>query len=165
MNKIFKWSLAGLGVVVLLLVVSAVVLPKVVDPNNYKDEISAAILERTGRELVIGGEIKWTVFPSVGLDLSDVTLGNRSGFGDQPMLDIGQVGISVKLMPLLSKKIEIGEVSMTGVSLNLQRSADGKNNWEDLSDTPSNTTDTPSRSGSGIDASIRGRKARPDTAG
>ena len=84
----------------------------VVDPNNYKEEISAAVLKKTGRELTIGGEIKWNVFPSIGLDLSDVTLGNPEGFGDQPMLDIGQAGISVKLMPLLNRKLEVGEAPL-----------------------------------------------------
>jgi AsmA protein len=154
MNKILKWLLAGLGIVAVLLVAAAVVLPMVIDPNNYKEEISAAVLKKTGRDLVIGGEIKWTVFPSVGLELSDVKLGNRTGFGDQPMLDIGQVGISVKLVPLFSRKIEVGEVSMADVSINLQRNADGQNNWEDLSQKRSAATDTPSQGGTDIDTFV-----------
>ena len=89
----------------------------VIDPNDYKDEISAAVAEKTGRDLSIGGEIKWTVFPTIGLELSDVTLGNPEGFGDQPMLDIGEAGISVKLMPLLKRRVEVGEVSMNDVSI------------------------------------------------
>ena len=84
MKKLFKWILALVGIVVVLLVVATVVLPMVVDPNDYKDEISAAVSEKTGRELTIGGEIKWSVFPSIGLELSDVSLGNPEGFGEQP---------------------------------------------------------------------------------
>lgn len=132
MKKLLKWILALIGVVVVLLVVATVVLPMVVDPNDYKDEISAAVSKKTGRDLTIGGEIKWTVFPSIGLELSDVTLGNPDGFGDQPMLDIGEAGISVKLMPLLKRKVEVGEVSMNDVSIYLSRKADGETNWQDL---------------------------------
>jgi AsmA protein len=142
MTKLLKWVLAGIGVVIVLVVIAGVVLPMVVDPNDYKEEISTAVFEKTGRELTIGGEIKWTVFPSIGLDLSEVKLGNRSDFGDEPMLDIGDVGVSVKLFPLFSRKLEVGEVSLSDVSINLQRKADGQTNWGDLSSAPSDTETT-----------------------
>jgi AsmA protein len=142
MNKLLKWVLAGVGIVVVLLVVAAVVLPMIVDPNDYKDEISAVVLKDTGRELTIGGEIKWTVFPSIGLDLSDVTLGNRSGFGDEPILDIGDAGVSVKLMSLFSRKVQVGVVKLTDVSINLRRKANGQSNWEDISAAQSNENTT-----------------------
>jgi AsmA protein len=149
MSKVLKWLLAGAGVVVVLIAIAAVVLPLVVDPNDYKDEISTAVLEETGRELTIGGDIKWTVFPSVGLGLSDLELGNRSGFGDQPMLKIGEAGLSVKLMPLFSKKVEIGQVSLTDVSANLRRKANGQNNWEDIAGSQSDSEPTSSPEGDG----------------
>lgn len=137
MSKILKWILAVTGVVVVLIVVAGVVLPMVVDPNDYKEEISTAVFEKTGRELTIGGEIQWTVFPSVGLELSEVKLGNRKDFSDQPMLDIGNMAVSVKLIPLFSRKLEVGQVSLSDVSVNLQRRADGQTNWGSFSDTSS----------------------------
>jgi len=132
MKSFLKWLLAIIGTVALLLVVAAVVLPLIVDPNNYKEEISAAVSNKTGRDLTIGGDIKWSVFPSIGLELNDVTLANPSGFGEQPMLDIGEAGISVKFLPLLKRQVEIDEVSMSDVSIYLSRKADGENNWQDL---------------------------------
>ena len=153
MKKLFKWILAIVGVVIILLVVATVVLPMVVDPNDYKDEISAAVSKKTGRELTIGGEIKWSVFPSIGLELSDVSLGNPDGFGEQPMLDIGEAGISVKFMPLLKRQVEVGEVSLNDVSINLKRKADGKNNWADLSGAGTSGETTPS-AGRGMDSFV-----------
>lgn len=132
MNKFLKWILLTVGSIVVLVVIAAVVLPTVIDPNNYKEEISAAVYKQTGRELTIDGDIKWTVFPSVGLGLSDVTLGDLDGLGDEPMFDIGEADISVKLIPLFSKKIEIGRVSLNDVSIKLKRKADGQSNWQDL---------------------------------
>ena len=154
MNKLIKWILAGLGVVVVLLVITAVVLPRTVDPNNYKEEIRENILKETGRELTIGGDIQWTVFPWIGLGLSDVELGNRSGFGDRPMLKIGAAGLSVKLMPLLNRKVEIGKVTLTDVSAYLRQNADGTNNWEDISDSQSNTANTSSTGEGDFDAFV-----------
>lgn len=152
MNKLFKWVLASVGIVIVLVAAGAVILPMLIDPNDYKEEISAAVLAETGRDLSIGGEIKWTVFPSIGFELSDVSLGNRSGFGDQPMFDIGAAGMSIKLIPLFSNKLEVGQVKLSDVSINLQRKADGQNNWEDLTSAGSETTGNSSDSGSGLDS-------------
>jgi AsmA protein len=154
MNKILKWILALVGVVVVLLVITTVVLPMVVDPNDYKDEISSAVAKKTGRELTIGGEIKWSVFPSIGLELSDVRLGNPEGFGEQPMLDIGEAGISVKFMPLLKRQVEVGEVSLNDVSINLSRKADGKNNWDDLGGAAAGERTTTTDTGRGMDSFV-----------
>ncbi|MCP4045407.1 MAG: AsmA family protein, partial [Gammaproteobacteria bacterium] len=67
---------------------------------------------------------------------------NRSGFGDQPMFDIGDAGMSVKLFPLFSRKLEVGKVSLSDVSIILQRKADGRTNWEDLGGPPAETKTT-----------------------
>lgn len=149
MNKFLKWLLAVVGLVVVLIVIAAVVLPMVIDPNDYKEEIRTAVLDETGRELTIGGDIQWTVFPSIGLQLSEVSLGNRSGFGDAPMLDIGEAGMSVKLMPLFQRRMEIGEVMLSDVLINLRRNADGRSNWEDLTATQPARERAPSDRGRG----------------
>jgi AsmA protein len=154
MKKFLKWMLAMVAVVVVLLLVATVVLPVVVDPNDYKDEISEAVLKKTGRELTIGGEIKWSVYPSLGLELSDVTLANPSGFGEQPMIDIGEAGISVKLLPLLKRQVEVGEVRLDDVSINLRRNSDGQNNWEGLSAAGASDSSTSSDSGRGMDSFV-----------
>jgi len=150
-KKLLKLVLVVIGFVVVLLVVAAVVLPMVVDPNDYKEKISASVLKDTGRELTIGGEIQWTVFPSLGLGLSDVTLGNRSGFGDQPMMDIGEAGASVKLMPLFKRKLEVGELKLSDVAINLIRKADGQTNWQDFTSARSKAKTTSSGEGGGFD--------------
>jgi len=152
MKKFLKWILALLGVVVVLLVIVTFVLPMVIDPNDYKEEISAAVSKKTGRELTIEGDIKWSVFPSIGLELNDVTLGNPEEFDGQPMLDIGEAGISVKFLPLLKREVQIGEVSMNDVSIYLSRKADGKNNWEDLTSARAGGDTASSGSGRGIDS-------------
>jgi len=142
MKALIKWILIVIAAIVLLLVIAAVVLPLTFDPNNYKDEIRQAVKKETGRELTMTGEIGWTVFPVLGLEVNDVALGNREGFGNEPMLIIGQAGASVKIMPLFSKKVEIGKVTLKDMSVNLSQKANGQNNWDDLSD-----SETPDSSG------------------
>lgn len=155
MNKIFKWLLAIGGVIVLLLLIVAVVLPLTFDPNDYKDKIRETVKEETGRDMTIAGDIGWTVFPWLGLEVSGITLGNRQGFGDEPMLEVGEAGASVKIMPLFSKKVEIGKITLKDMSIRLSRKANGENNWQDLTDeasadSSSDNDNTAGRQGSDI---------------
>ncbi len=132
MNKFLKWLIAVVAVMAIMIVIMAVVIPKIFDPNNYKEKIRTAVLEETGRELTIGGEMEWSVFPTIGLDLNSLSLSDREGFTDQPMLQVTEATVSVNLIPLLSKRIEVGQISLNGVSVYLRENAAGQNNWEDL---------------------------------
>lgn len=132
MNKFLKWVLAMAATLAILLLVLSIALPLLLDPNNYKDEISAAVLKETGRELTIAGDISWRVFPSVGLDIEQLSLANRAGFGDRPMLEVSEASVIVSLLPLFSRQLEIGRIDVEGLSAYLRSNSDGHTNWEDL---------------------------------
>ena len=135
MKGLFKW-LIGIAVSLLVLVAAAaVIVPMVVDPNDYKPQIEQAAKDQTGRDLRITGDIGISVFPWLALDLGATELGNAQGFGDQPMAELAETRVSIKLMPLLSKKIEIGDVLVSGLRLRLATNAQGVNNWDDLTQT------------------------------
>jgi len=50
-----------------------------VNPNDYKGRIAAAVKESTGRDLVLQGDIKLSVFPWIALELGPASLGIRRG--------------------------------------------------------------------------------------
>ena len=88
MSRILKIALIVLGAVVALIVAAAIALPLFFDPNDYKDELAAAVQEKTGRELSIPGDIELSVFPWLGAKLGQTSLANAEGFGDQPFAEI-----------------------------------------------------------------------------
>lgn len=133
MNKIVKILLWIVGGFVVLFVAAAVALPLIIDPNDYRDDISAAVKKSTGRELVLGGPIKLRVFPWLGARVQDVTLGNAQGFGPEPFAKVGDAEVSVRLLPLiLHREVRVGTLTLDGLALNLTKAADGKTNWDDL---------------------------------
>lgn len=150
--KALKWVGIVVGAVIVLMVAAAVIIPLVVDPNDYKDDISAAVEKATGRKLVIDGDIGLSVWPSLSLELGKVTLSNPPGFGDKPFAHIDSANISVALMPLLDKKVEADAISLHGMALDLQVKADGSNNWDDLA-------------GAGAGAGGEEEKAKGDSGG
>ncbi len=132
MGKLFKFIGILIGVILLLIIAAVVIIPLVIDPNDYKDEITAQVKKQTGRELLIGGDIDLSVFPWLGLQLGKTQLTNAEGFGDKPFAAVQSVAVRVKLRPLLSKQVEIDTIALDGLELNLAKASDGRSNWDDL---------------------------------
>jgi AsmA protein len=133
MAKPLKIFLSIVGGLLALLVLAAIALPLIFDPNDYKGQAEVATKDATGRELKINGDIGLTVFPWLGASVSDVVLGNARGFGPEPFAQVSQMNVGVKLMPLLfERRVEVSTVRVDGLAVNLAKAADGSNNWSDF---------------------------------
>jgi uncharacterized protein involved in outer membrane biogenesis len=149
MKKLFKWLAVSLVVVVIAIGATAVIVPMVVDPNDYKDTLADAVKEHTGRTLAIEGDLKLTVFPWLGVDAGPVELGQAASITDipypagTPFLRSERTQIRVKLMPLLSGRVEMDTVMLEGLVVNLGRSPQGMMNWDDFVTPTAKTNDEP----------------------
>lgn len=132
MGKIIKIAASLLVGAILLLVVAAVSLPLLIDPNDFRDEIAALVENQTGRKFQIEGEIGFSVFPWLGIELGRMELGNAPEFDTRPFAGIERADLKIKLLPLLHKQIEIRTIVLHGLNVNLARNKSGKTNWDDL---------------------------------
>ncbi|MEW5057377.1 MAG: AsmA family protein [Cycloclasticus sp.] len=128
MGKLLK-IIAGL---VFLLVLAVIAVPMVVDPNDYREEIQQAVKEKTGRDLLINGELSLSVFPWLGVGINQVSLSNADGFKDNYFAQIEQANIKIKLLPLISHQIDVSTIVLKGLTLNLAKNQQGVTNWADL---------------------------------
>ncbi len=156
MGKIVKIAVSLLIGLILLLIVAAVALPLLIDPNDFRDEIATLVEKQTGRKLAIEGEIGFSVFPWLGIELGKMELSNAPGFGNRPFAGIEQADLKIKLLPLLRKQVEIKTVVLHGLDINLARDKSGKTNWEDLISSTEETPPpkTPSESSSTVLTSL-----------
>lgn len=132
MNKWLKYGLIAAAALVLLVIVGAVIFVSTFDPNAHKAQITEAVKKATGRDLVVSGQIKVSVFPWLGAEVGGVSLSNAKGFGDKPMVQIGSAQVRLKLLPLLTGSLELGRVTLENLNLNLAQNKDGVTNWDDL---------------------------------
>lgn len=132
MGKLAKIILIFFSSVALLIITAAIIIPLIVDLNDYKPEMEATFHEKTGRSIQIVGDLDVSVFPWLGISTGRIVLSNAPNFSEQPFTVIGETDIKVKLLPLLSKKIEISTVILKGLELNLEKNQQGNNNWDDL---------------------------------
>jgi AsmA protein len=132
MAKLLKLTGALVAVLAGLVLIAAIVLPLVIDPNDYKEEIAAEVARQTGRTLNIEGDLSLSVFPWLGLDIGPAQLSNAAGFEDPYMARMETVQVRVKLLPLLRKQLEVDTIRLNGLVLNLARDKEGRTNWADL---------------------------------
>ena len=130
--RIVKILLASVAVLVVLAVGGVAFIASTFDPNEYKGVATDAFTARTGRTLSIEEDLRLDYFPWVAIETGGVTVGNAAEFGQQPFATARHVAARVKLMPLLSRRVEIGTVVLDGLTLNLARDAELRGNWEDF---------------------------------
>ena len=118
-----------IAALVLLMLAAVCILPFIIDLNNFKPEIIAAVKDATRRELTLDGELKLSLFPWAGISTGKMALSNAPGFEDRPFATIEESKVEIPLLPLLSKKIEIKRISFKGLVLNLVKNKEGINNW------------------------------------
>jgi AsmA protein len=132
MRKLLRYLLVGLAALIALLVAAAVILPLVIDPDDYREQIETAVGEATGRDLTIEGSIGLSYFPWLGVEIGAVELGNAEGFGPAPFARIQGAQVRVRVLPLFRGRAEVDTLVLNGLRLNLARAADGSTNWDDL---------------------------------
>lgn len=127
--RIIFWIAGGLAVLALVVIAAFALL---FDPNALRDDIKRLVAAETGRELDIEGELSLSFYPWLGFAAGTTTLSNAQGFDEPFMARFSSASASLKLLPLLRRRVELSTVTFKDLELNLQRRADGRTNWDDL---------------------------------
>lgn len=149
MKKLFLFIAIPLAIVVLA--IAALML--MVNPNQFKPLIADQVRNQTGLELVIDGDIGWQFFPSLGFQLGETRLNNPSGFTNPDLFTVKQVGVSVSVMPLLDKRLEIGSVVFDGAQVYIETLKNGESNLDALTKASTQTEATSQQTTSNESAS------------
>ena len=144
MRILLKSLLSLITILVASILIALLTLDWWFDPNDYKQDIISQVKQHTGRDLVIEQPIEMTFYPWLGARIGNARLSNAQGFAQVPFARIQQLGIQLKLLPLLSRQIEIDTLQLYGLQLHLTRDAQGRTNWEDLTQNATTEPDTTS---------------------
>lgn len=125
LKKILKW----VGGMTVGLIALALVAPLFVSADFLKNQLIAQVKRATGRDLLIQGDVSLSLFPEVGIDARDVTLGNPAGFASPYLVHIGRLKTGAELKPLLSRQLQVSGVEVEDATLYLEENASGSRNW------------------------------------
>lgn len=103
--------LIGVGVTVVLTVGLVLLLPFLIDLNKYQDQYRPLIEEALNRKVTLE-DIHLTIWPRLGARVAGFTVVEDPAFGSGPFASLASVDVGVKLMPLLSGKVEVEEITL-----------------------------------------------------
>lgn len=125
--KYLKWTAIGITGFFLSAVLFLVIW---IDPNDYRDDVTVLVKDKTGLVLEIKGNIGWNFFPAIGFSVEQLSLATAEGAA--PLAAIGKAAVSVQLMPLFQRRINVNTLFIDGLTANLVVDENGKGNWEAL---------------------------------
>ena len=117
-------------------VAAAVVLPAaaigtaaaILDPNDFKQTLVAAVQDKTGRTLSLNGPIRLSrsLWPTI--EVNDVTFANLPGGTRPDMARAERIEAQLSLPALLRRRIEVARLTLIGPNI-LFEQVGGKPNW------------------------------------
>lgn len=125
-----KKVLFGLAGLVLVLLALVLIVPGLIDWNDFKAEITQQAKALTGRDLTIGGDIHITVLPAPALVANDVALANAVGATSADMVRLKSLEIRVALGPLIGGEVQVETIKLVEPVIELEVMADGRRNWD-----------------------------------
>ncbi len=125
-----KKLLIGFGVLLVLLIAGALIVPALIPVDVYKREIIAVMEGATGRKARIDGEFKLSILPRAEFVAGKVSLGNAKDGQAKNMMTLDRLTVRVGVLPLLTGNLEIDALVAERLVINLEVDKGGRPNWQ-----------------------------------
>ena len=119
-----KKILLGIGILLALVLVLALILPFIVDLNSYQAQYRPVIEETLNRKVMLK-DIRLTIIPRIGVRIAGFTVMDDPAFGEQPFASLSSLDIGVKLGPLLHKRGEVEEITLRDPIITVIKNSQG----------------------------------------
>lgn len=129
MNKAIKWGLLICASLVVIIIAVLLIAPAFIDIRDYKPQVEKLIAEKTGRPFSVGDDLRLSLFPWAGVSLSALHLGNTPEFAEKEFVTVKSFEVRVKLLPLISKDIQVKRFILSAPQIVLVKNKDGRVNW------------------------------------
>ncbi|MBW2437324.1 MAG: AsmA family protein [Deltaproteobacteria bacterium] len=129
MNKAIKWGLIICASLVVLVIALLLIAPAFIDIRDYKPQLEKKVADVTGRPFSVGDDLSLSLFPWAGVSFSDLRLGNTPGFTEKELVTVKSFEVRVKLLPLISKDIQVKRFILNEPNITLVKNKNGQVNW------------------------------------
>ena len=105
-----------------------IILPDLVNWNEYKNIVEDKIKESTGKTAEIRGDIKLELFPSPAIWINDIKILNieKSKYPNQ--VSIEAVEASINIMPMFNRQIQIDKLRIVKPILKIEKYLNNRTN-------------------------------------
>jgi uncharacterized protein involved in outer membrane biogenesis len=121
----------ALGIIILVVIVAAVIFAATFDVNRYRGTIQSELQKRLGRNVTLG-EMSLHVFPP-RFRVQNLAIADDPSFGSQkPFVRAQALDVSIKLLPLLKKSVEIDSLYLQRPNVELLKNQQGVWNFASI---------------------------------
>ncbi len=131
-------------VLVVLLVGVILALPFLIDLNKYQDQYKPIIEDALNRKVQLQS-IRLTIWPRIGARVEGFTVLDDPAFGSGPFASLSSLDVGVKLMPLLSGKVEVEDITLHQPVITVIKNKNGVLNASTIGRTGVAVPEKPSR--------------------
>jgi AsmA protein len=120
-----------IGIIAVLLIVAVLVFAATFNVNQYRGTIQAELEKRLNRRVALG-DMHLRLFPP-RLEVQNLSIADDPKFGGaKPFVEAQGLDLSVKLLPLLTKSVEISSLSLQQPRVELIKDAQGMWNFSTI---------------------------------
>ena len=113
-----------IGIIVVVVIAAVLIFAATFNVNQYHDRIQSELQQRLGRQVSLG-DMHLGVFP-LRFEVNNVSIADDPRFSAQkPFVQAQRLDISVKLLPLLHKDVEIDTLTLQRPSVDLIKNKEG----------------------------------------
>lgn len=118
-------------VIVIIVVLAALIVPRMINVNKYHDKIQAEVEKKLGRQVALG-DMHLSLLPPA-FKVANVVIGEDKNFDtSRPFAVAQQLSVSVKFWPLLHKQVDVRSLELDQPHIELVRNAQGQWNFASL---------------------------------
>jgi len=140
--RIMKWVGIGVGAILGLAVLAALVLPSLVNLERYRAALASRAGKTLGREVTLG-DLRISLWGGIGAEAKGIQIAQAPGFGAEPFLAADALRVRVQLLPLFRGQVKVNSAILERPRIRLTHTRDGRWSVEDLLKTP--TAPSPSK--------------------
>ncbi len=126
-----KWALIGVGALVVLALALLAAVPYLVDLPQNQALIAQSATHALGRPVKFSS-LSLSVLPLPAVVLKDLQVAEDPRFGTGPFLSVGEGRFRLRLLPLLSRRVEFTELTLGRPRVELIQDASGRWNVASL---------------------------------
>ncbi|HJS97935.1 MAG TPA: AsmA family protein [Terriglobales bacterium] len=119
-----------IGIIVAVIVGILLVAPLFLDVNQYRPQIQSELQQKLGRQVTLGELHLGLLPPRVRVD--NVSVSDDPHFSTGAFAQVQELDVSIALLPLLSKKVEVRSLTLQRPHIELVRNAQGVWNFSTI---------------------------------
>jgi len=122
--------LAGLAILGVLVVIGGVIAATTLGRETLVPPVAARVKALTGRELTVAGAAHVALALPPRVVLGDVALANAPWATAPKLIEAKELDLTIELLPLLSGRVELSRIALTGPRIALETDGAGRGNWQ-----------------------------------